>query len=99
MPEYKLADAEALSRRNPIRYEIPSSRERQDLEDHCWVELGFLDEAGSMERLIVQVNEREGGEDIFYGKLGQVPQLVKSISIGDSIQFSAKNVFHIVSGE
>jgi hypothetical protein len=96
---YELVDAEALSKRCPCLYEIPPLAERKDLSDHCWVELGFRSLDGTIERMLVQVEERETDADTYYGVLGQVPIKPSKVTIGAQIQFAPKNIFGIVAGE
>jgi hypothetical protein len=99
MPTYNLVDAEELSN----LLEIPSRDERQHIPDGYWVGLGFKTTKKDQEKfpvdieiLFVQVESREEGTNIFYGKLGSKPEVCSGVRIGDDIQFESRHVMEII---
>lgn len=112
MPTYELLDGEEINRRHPDTFEIPSLEQRMNIPDNFWVKLGFVpskedhdrckaatNSCVTLERMWVQVVGRESEQGTYYATLGNQPAVCSGVSIGDSIQFEAKNVLDIVSDD
>jgi len=79
---------------------MPEIKDRLDLPAGCFVKLGFLytkNKVLKTEFLLVQVNEKEEGADIYYGELDDKPKKISGVVIGDMIQFSSNHVLEIIS--
>lgn len=112
MPKYDLLNAEERNLQFPETFKIPILDNRMSVPDNYWVKLGFIpsDEDNTkcilatglpalMERMWVQINNRESECGMYYGTLGSIPAVCFGVSIGDAIQFEAKNVFDILSND
>lgn len=48
-----------------------------------------------VERMWVQIDDRESSHGMYYGTLGNFPQIVTGIKMGQTVQFLANNILEI----
>jgi hypothetical protein len=97
MNEYYLEDVEQTAKQFPDRFFIPTIEERKAQNIGDLVRLHFVlnikgENYPRAERMWVEIFEKGNGGNNFKGYLTNQPQYLKSISVGDTIEFEAKHI-------
>jgi uncharacterized protein YegJ (DUF2314 family) len=81
--------------KHPDTFEIPTELDITFLEVEDYVKLCFEEEGRASERMWVTITKID--EDNFTGTLDNEPFELKSVKLGDTINFKAKNIIGILS--
>jgi hypothetical protein len=94
--DWRLDDAERLSREHPHSFFIPSLERRSSLRPDDWVRLVFLVEAADgaglhAERMwLTDIRSTDGGR--YVGVLTNSPDVIRDLAQGDEIEFGPEHV-------
>lgn len=93
-----LIEIDDFKKRNPgVSY--PDEETRRNPPGGHQFKLAFSynpDKPLRAEFLWVSVHAREANDDIFYGRVDDIPVLCEGLRIGDEVQFSSKHIFGII---
>ncbi|MFD2332584.1 DUF2185 domain-containing protein [Cohnella sp. GCM10020058] len=99
--EWRLEDVERASLRNPNTFFIPSLKERQKQKKGDLVRLHFLLEQSAedgprAERMWVEVTGKKRWSQTYTGILTNQPVSIKSLQIGDILEFEPRHIARIL---
>lgn len=98
---YTLDDGVALQKEYPDTFFIPSGAEKSRLQKNDTVKLIFRTD-DAVERMWVNITHdpiQKNGLLVFQGVLDNSPYELKSLKLGDSINFTENNIIKIFSPE
>jgi hypothetical protein len=87
-PRYRLTSGEAMHRKHPQTFELPTRAERESLPVGSFAKLIFAGRPS--ERMWVKVTGKRGGR--YTGVLDNAPVAVSGVRLGDRISFGPEHV-------